>query len=246
MNTTTGTEGSDKYGDTGNICSKTETRLGGSPETTTYTYDDYNKLTGITYQDSTTETLTYDDNGQLIERLKSTGEKTEYIWNERGNLTKVILPTGEPVEYTYDGTGKLTGRKDAERNDTYTQTGWDIVCEKDKNGVKTYYTGLSAYKEDGTIIDGKQEIYYHYDHLGNTRLITDSNGNLLEKYNYEAYGRVLDAGNSPIDPIYLKDVHNLFVGGHGIRYDAKTDLNYMRFRWFGNDILRFISPDVIK
>jgi YD repeat-containing protein len=33
---------SDKYGDTGNICSKTETRPGTSPQTTTYTYDSYN------------------------------------------------------------------------------------------------------------------------------------------------------------------------------------------------------------
>ena len=60
------TTGDDQYGDTGNICSKTVTRNGGSPETTSFVYDSYNKLMGITFPDASTETLTYDDNGQLI------------------------------------------------------------------------------------------------------------------------------------------------------------------------------------
>ena len=37
----------------------------------------------------------------------------------------------------------------------------------------------------------------------------------------------------------------LFVGGAGIRYDAKTNLHYMRFRWFSPDQMRFISKDLL-
>ena len=42
--------------------------------TTTYTYDSYNKLTGISYTDGSSETLTYDDNGNLTSRIKTLSE----------------------------------------------------------------------------------------------------------------------------------------------------------------------------
>ncbi|MCD4783160.1 MAG: hypothetical protein K8T10_04930, partial [Candidatus Eremiobacteraeota bacterium] len=73
-------------GDTGNIYQKIVSRNGGSPETTTFNYDAYNKLTSITHPDSTTETLNYDSNGQLTKRQKSTGETTQYEWNDLGFL----------------------------------------------------------------------------------------------------------------------------------------------------------------
>ena len=98
-----------------------------TPETTSFVYDDYNKLTGITYPDSATETLTYNNNGQLIKSEKSTGEVTTYEWNDQGMLTKVILPTGEPVEYYYDGNQRLIGRKDSNGEDLFVQSGWDII-----------------------------------------------------------------------------------------------------------------------
>jgi YD repeat-containing protein len=90
----------------GNILARTSTIGAQAPQTTEYEYDGYNKLTGITYPDSTTEALSYDDNGQLTNRTKSTGEVTEYQWNTRGFLEKVTLPSGETIEYSYDGANR--------------------------------------------------------------------------------------------------------------------------------------------
>ena len=222
---------------------------------TTFVYDDFNKLTGITYPDSATETLTYNDNGQLIKSEKSTGETTTYEWNDQGMLVKVILPTGEPVEYYYDGNQRLVSRKSSDGVDKFVQSGWDIVTEMDDLGKRTYYTGSSAVEDKDSVK------YFHYNHRGDTALVTDSEGNLLNNFTYEAYGKPTTNEGTPITNLTLKNstdpnnnsnnstnsnnLPNLFVGASGIRYDTKTNLHYMRFRWFSPDQMRFISPDLL-
>ncbi len=235
-------EGVEKYGDTGNICSKTVTRNGGSPETTSFVYDSYNKLMGITFPDSTTETLSYDDNGQLVRREKSTGEVTRYEWNDQGMLVKVILPNGEPVKYFYDGDNRLVGRESSEGYNEFVQSGWDIVEETDDTGRRTYFTGLSAVKEESN--DGTE--YFHYNHRGDTVLKTDKDGNVLSDLTYEAYGKPTDSNGIPANEISLGGFSFLYNAEFGIRYDRKTKLHYMRNRWYSGEQMRFISADLRK
>ena len=207
--------------------------------TTTFEYDDYNKLTEITFPDSTTEALSYDDNGQLVKSEKSTGETTNYEWNDQGMLVKVILPNGEPVEYEYDGNQRLISRKSSDGVDNFVQSGWDIVTKMDDVGKRTYYTGSSAVESEDSVK------YFHYNHRGDTVLVTDANGEILHNLNYEAYGKPTNTEGIPVNNLSIKNIPNLFVGGSGIRYDTKTDLLYMRFRWFSASQLRFISTDLL-
>ena len=228
--------------------------------TTSFEYDDYNNLTEITHPDLTTETLSYDDNGQLVKSEKSTGETTAYEWNDQGMLVKVILPTGEPVEYEYDGNQRLISRKSSDGVDNFVQSGWDIVTKMDDVGKRTYYTGSSAVESEDSVK------YFHYNHRGDTVLVTDANGEILHNLNYEAYGKPTNNEGIPINTLSLKNatdpnnntystgnttggsgnnLPNLFVGASGIRYDTKTNLHYMRFRWFSGEQMRFISSDPI-
>ena len=209
-------------------------------QTTSFVYDDYNKLTGITYPDSATETLTYNDNGQLTRSQKSTGEVTAYEWNDQGMLKKVILPTGEPIEYKYDGNQRLVSRKSSDGVDKFVQSGWDIMTKMDDVGKRTYYTGMSA------VLDEDNQTYFHYDHLGNTRLITDKEGNIVKNISYAAYGKPTDSSGNEFNTLSLKDFPYLFVGNSGIVYDHKTQLHNMRFRWFSSKIMRFLSPDILE
>ena len=227
-----------------------------TPLTTSFEYDDYNKLTEITYPDSTTETLSYDDNGQLVRREKSTGEVTGYEWNDQGMLVKVILPNGEPVEYEYDGNQRLISRKSSDGVDNFVQSGWDIMTKMDDVGKRTYYTGSSAVESEDSVK------YFHYNHRGDTVLLTNANGEILHNLNYEAYGRPTNNEGIPINTLSLSNITapnsssnitggsgnnlpNLFVGASGIRYDTKTNLHYMRFRWFSGEQMRFISADLL-
>jgi RHS repeat-associated protein len=225
------------YDDVGNILARTSTIGEQAPQTTEYEYDGYNKLTGITRPDATTEALSYDGNGQLTNRTKSTGEATEYQWNTRGFLEKVILPTGEQVEYQYDGANRLIGRKSSEGKDSFVQAGWSIVSEADELKRKTYYTGLSSKNSQDEFK------YFHYNHRGDTVLVTDKNGEVVGKFDYEAYGNVIGSDGLNVDEVALKNLPNVFVGAYGIRYDTKTDLSYMRFRWYSPETMRFVSPD---
>ncbi len=224
----------------------------------------------MTNPDSTTETLSYDDNGQLVKSEKSTAggggvpvEVTGYVWNDQGMLVKVILPGGEPVEYEYDGNQRLISRKSSDGVDNFVQSGWDIVTKMDDVGKRTYYTGSSAVESEDSVK------YFHYNHRGDTVLVTDANGEILHNLNYEAYGKPTNNEGIPINNLSLanstsptgsasgnfgrssnysasgNNLPNLFVGASGIRYDTKTNLHYMRFRWFSPSQMRFISPDLL-
>jgi len=104
---------------------------------------------------------------------------------------------------------------------------------------------IISYFRTGTGGDNNTEKFFHYNHRGDTVLVTDSEGNVLHNLSYEAYGNATDSTGSPLNSLSIKDLPNLFVGGAGIRYDTKTNLHYMRFRWFSPDQMRFINPDLI-
>jgi RHS repeat-associated protein len=231
-------------GDTGNIHQKILTRNGGTPETTIFAYDEYNKLTTVQHPGSVVETLTYSANGQLTRSSKSNGEITSYYWNDQGFLTKVLLPSGEPVEYKYDGVGRLVGRKDADGEQVFVQAGWSIMTEQDTEGRRTYYTGSSAVKDNSS-----DRTYFHFNHRGDTVLVSDGNGIINNALSYEAYGTPTNSIGIPLNKTELQSnlqtTPNLFVGAYGIRYDVKTELSYMRFRWYDNSKMRFVNSDLL-
>ncbi len=70
-------------------------------------------------------------------------------------------------------------------------------------------------------------------------------GNILNNFSYEAYGIPTNSEGIPFNSLSIKDLPNLFVGASGIRYDTKTNLHYMRFRWFSGEQMRFISADLL-
>ncbi len=199
-------------------------------------------------------------------------EVTGYEWNDQGMLVKVILSNGEPVEYEYDGNQRLISRKSSDGVDNFVQSGWDIVTKMDDLGKRTYYTGMSAVSGAGSssnssAMESEDSVkYFHYNHRGDTVLVTDASGEILHNLNYEAYGKPTNNEGIPINTLSLtnatdpgnntystgnttggsgNNLPNLFVGASGIRYDTKTDLHYMRFRWFSPSQLRFISPDLL-
>ena len=128
------------------------------------------------------------------------------------------------------------------------------------SGKQTYYTGSSAVESEDSVK------YFHYNHRGDTVLVTDANGEILHNLNYEAYGKPTNSEGIPINPLSLtnatdpnnntystgnttgssgNNLPNLFVGASGIRYYTKTNLHYMRFRWFSGEQMRFISADLL-
>ncbi|MCD4782855.1 MAG: hypothetical protein K8T10_03380 [Candidatus Eremiobacteraeota bacterium] len=248
-------------------------------DTTTFTYDEMNQLTGITHPDSSTETLTYDNNGNLTQSTNNTtGETTSYEWNCHNRMTKVTLPasgggtTGEIVEFEYDSDGMLTKMTSGNIERKFTQKGRFATKELVKNSedeweLSTHHiihgTMLASYinsvSSNNPATRAKNEnnksetIFYHTDHLGSVRLVTDKNGNTVDSISTDAYGNPLPLTTSiPGAPPGSKQNQGAkmlpefnFVGTHGIRYVQKIRLHNMRARWYNKTLYRFMSRDLI-
>ncbi|MBN2116321.1 MAG: hypothetical protein JW730_07115 [Anaerolineales bacterium] len=96
--------------------------------TTTWTYDDLNRLIAVTdafnqtiecsydavgnrieltYPDGKTVTYTYDRNNRLKSVTDWDQQETEYSYNEVGQLSSVSRPNGVSSQYVYDNAGRL-------------------------------------------------------------------------------------------------------------------------------------------
>ncbi|MBE2207937.1 MAG: hypothetical protein IAE84_10155, partial [Saprospiraceae bacterium] len=174
--------------------------------------------------------FTFNPNGAQTQKGTNT-----YTWNNVEQLTG--MSSGKT--FTYDAFGLL---RTATRNGALTKYVWDIMgmgnllMTTDGNGnLQDYYIyglGLIARRSAGGVYS-----FYHYDFRGSTVAITDASQNITHKYQYDAYGRVLQKVEANSNPFQ-------FVGQHGVMYEGDS-LSYMRARWYDASTGRFLSEDPV-
>ena len=91
-----------------------------------------------------------------------------------------------------------------------------------------------------------QEFFYHRDRLGNITEITDFEGTVVQRYVYDAFGKVsiFDKDGNAITPDsanYLKSPY-AFTGRE---YDPETGCYYYRNRYYCPGMARYVSEDPI-
>ncbi|MCG2678726.1 MAG: hypothetical protein L6455_01985 [Kiritimatiellae bacterium] len=112
-----------------------------------------------------------------------------------------------------------------------------ILWEYDENGEpKVRYTLGPRVDEiiSKTTASG-ETIYYHYDGLGSVVALTDENGNVIGRYEYAPFGKILSQPDG---------IDNKFTF-QGREYDRDSGLYYYRTRYLDPEIGRFISRDPI-
>lgn len=128
-------------------------------------------------------------------------------------LSKTV--NGVNTEYIYNGE-ILAGQK----------TGNDII-------VFMYDNNSDAFG----FIYNSTEYYYIKNAQNDVTAIADSNGNVLARYYYDAWGKVLEiTGNTEIaslNPIRYRSYY----------YDAETGWYYLNTRYYSADMCRFINAD---
>ncbi len=85
------------------------------------------------------------------------------------------------------------------------------------------------------VTGGNAVYYYHFDGLGSVAALSNNNGEIVERYEYDVFGR----------PDRVSDVNNPYFFT-GRRYDDETGLYYYRARYYDPYIGRFLQTDPIR
>jgi RHS repeat-associated protein len=238
--------------------------------TTSYLYDDYNRLTNAT-SSAYTRFYSHDAWGNITDfsgvthnfatngsgapatnRIISDGLGNNYSYDPAGNMTQAGSAT-----YSYDGAGRLKEVGTGGQN-VYGYDGDGMRVKKVESGSTVYYVRSSMLKNvamevtstgvyrayvysGGKLIaqqstDG-QFYWLHTNHLGSSRAMTDVNGTLVYKGQFDPYGQALlewsSAGNTNLSSKKFT----------GYERDAATGLDYANARMYNSWRGRFMQPD---
>jgi RHS repeat-associated protein len=150
----------------------------------------------------------------------------EYQYNDQGYRTQKVITEGTSI-YTYE----------------YELQGSCVIREtltKTVNGLRTEsYELIFLYDVNNThigfLLDGI-EYFYLTDLLGNIISILAEDGTEMVKYEYDAYGNIINSTTG-----ILSDINPYTYRGY--RYDSETGLYYLNSRYYNPQSGFFISSD---
>lgn len=227
------------YDGSGNILSKKEYELNTSNllHEDTYTYNN------TTWEDQLTKfndtSITYDEIGNPI----SIGNMT-LSW-KNGRELKSLIADNLNVNYFYNKDG-IRRKKTVNNVETeyFTENG-AILIEKSGNNVIYYLrddnNNLLGFMYNGTT-------YYYQKNLQEDIIgIYNNNYELIAKYQYDAWGKLLKITNASGEEITDTN-HIAYINPYRYRsyyYDSETKLYYLNSRYYNPEWGRFINADGI-
>ena len=163
------------------------------------TYDSRNRLISagnVTYD--------YDAENTRIS-VTTTDKKITYVTDVAGEMSRVLesyekTNDGKKIHTVYVyGNGLIYSYNDNEADSTTSDNKVQDLSSDKSSDKDTYGT-----------------TYYHYNNIGSTTKLTDNNGNVIQSYEYGAYGEVL-SGDTKITPF-------LYNGQLGVMTNEKIAL----------------------
>ncbi|MGH9962197.1 MAG: RHS repeat-associated core domain-containing protein, partial [Pyrinomonadaceae bacterium] len=200
-----------------------------SHQGSSYSYQSFNRL--ITANSSS---FGYDANGNLTSKTDASGTWT-YRWDYENRLKQASKSGGVTVSYAYDALGRRIQRTSTTRGTTkFIFDGADVVRDLDGNGatIADYLKGPGIDNKVRQTISGTRS-YFLVDHLGATRALADTNGNLISSLGYDSFGNIA-TGSASTRYTYT-----------GRELDSEVGLMYYRARSYDPQQGRFISEDPI-
>ena len=178
----------------------------------------------------------YDDNGNMV---SGTGRSAEWM---SFDMPWLLRKGGESSTFNYGPEHQRTRQeqKPSGRVTLYTVGQEVTLINGIPTTVKTFWPAGLGFEVE-TIGASTVLNWGHSDRLGSLVAISDSNGNLVEKLAYDAWGkrRTLDGSATPDDLDGLKD--NRGYTGHEML--DKLDLVHMNGRVYDPLLGRFLSAD---
>lgn len=217
------------YDNVGNV--ETEQVL---PESGAFTLPD--TVAGYTYdnrvQSFNGQSVEYDADGNMTLGPLN-GHMVNFEYDVRNQLT-----SAGSSNYQYDAEGNRISVIDGVYRDSYVINPHaplsQVLVKTDDTGNQTYYVyglGLIGQEENGVYQT------YHFDIRGSTVALTDVNGKVTDRFQYNPYGELVSRSGITATPF-------LFSGRYGVMADF-NGLNYMRTRYYNPVAKRFLSLDSI-
>ncbi|PAT39640.1 RHS repeat domain-containing protein, partial [Vandammella animalimorsus] len=235
-----------QYDKVGNRTARTVS--GAIQQTTTYQYDQNDRLTQSSDSIEGTTSYRYDARGNLVEKANG-NNKTAYSWNSDNRLIKVehTGQNNKTIQYGYDPQGRRI-KKLVQQGTSKTETHYSLDSERPYHEVvvestrvntqpwthKTYVHTPGGVGELISQSDGATTKQIYADAQGTTRLIADGTTGTSQSYSFDAFGNALQGDSLDNAPTHLYT---------GERYDADTGLIYLRARDYDPSTGRFISMD---
>ena len=203
-----------------------------------YTHDAANRLR----QDAET-CYDYDTNGNLETKTARVGlagcigDVTTYEYDVLNRLVRIDFADATYAAYRYDAQGR---RIEKDVNGSLTRYVYDddaILLEFDgTDALLATYSHGEQIDQPLAMERGGQNYFYHIDHLGSVRLLTDAAGAVANRYDYDAFGN--------LEATSFETIVNPF-GFTARERDAESGLMFYRARYYDPRIGRFISEDPI-
>jgi RHS repeat-associated protein len=199
----------------------------------TMTFDADNRLTNFNGQ-----AVSFDADGNMTQGPSAiTLNAIAYSYDARNRLTSAGNLTDN-----YNPDGRRTALSDATVNPNGVSSSFvidpsarlDRVLVRNEGGNATYYVyglGLTGQEQNGAYSQ------YHFDSRGSTVALTDANGNVTDRFEYDSYGTSLAHTGTSDTPFQ-------FNGRVGVQTDS-NGLLYMRARYYNPAIRRFVNQDVL-
>ncbi len=204
------------------------------------------------YTDTPFDTRTYDANGNLMGMANTAGDIVTIQYNFRNQMVEYLdSAVGQRHVYTYDPTGRrITRVLDADGaavETRYFRDGLHVVEEQDGAGVTTQSYAFGQFTDEIlNMFRAGDHWYYHADDLFNIMALTDSAGNVVERYDYQDYGvpEFRDVTGNTVLPISESAVGNPFPFNTR-RYDPENGWYCHRTRYRDPRVGDWTTRDVI-
>ncbi len=180
--------------------------------------------------------LSYSPSGNLIEDEQ--GNSYVYDYDNR------LIEVNGNVSYQYDALGRRYKKTVSGNTYTYYYYQSQVIEEVDgNNSIKEFiYAGTVDYLI--CMINNGQQYFFHYNSLGSIVGLSNSSGNVVERYAYSPYGEVsfFDGGYGLLSESQIGNDY-LYTGR---RFDSESGLYYFRNRYYNPRLGRFHQFDPIS
>ena len=215
--------------------------------TNTYTANNLNQYVSILRASASPREISHDADGNMT----NDGVFT-YTYDSASRLTSVSSNDILLVTNQYDCRGRRVRKITQTATHTFFYDGWNLIYEHVANTDGTVDTfqyfwgrdlsgtlqgaggvgGLLYVKQNGTIF------VPHADAMGNILRYTDTAGNVVASYTYDAFGKTISETGS---------LAHLFRHRFSTKYyDAETGLYYYGYRFYSPSLKRWLNRDPIE